>query len=276
MTAPFSSDRRTLMRAAALAGAGTGASLLAPGLLGRVPVLAQARTQTRETRSPDPSDPVPVPVKCTEYFRSPEGVSPEGQLDLWRETRRPLLARLGGVTGVALNLVHRERSPQFPFDGMVETTFASLAAFRASMNGTTDAETLVELAANTPRFMQPAGLSLITTAAILREPPSPVRPTMAKRMGLVGRSPSTDRASFLQAWKDVHGPEVMRQPGLEGYVLNIAIEDRTPSSPWDGYAELWWSDWDAFDETSRQGSAGYAARAGFFFNHLVAYVTEYS
>ena len=248
--------RRVLLGAAALGGVGACATMSRPVKAGDV----------------GPG----VGVKCAEFYRRPDGVSAEVHLEHWRRVRQPLLAALPGVTRTALNIVHAVRSPQAIFDGVEQIWFRDMDAFRAAMNGAESHEALAGLIADTPQFMASTSVSQITTEAVIRPLPSSATPTMAKRIGLVGRTPSTDREQFIIEWRDHHAPEVLPQPGLIGYSLNVSERERTPSAPWDGYAELWWTDWDAFDEARRLGSAGYANRASFFYSHQVAYVTEYA
>lgn len=76
---------------------------------------------------------------------------------------------------------------------------------------------------------------------------------MIKVMWLVKRSEALSREEFRHWWTHVHAPDVRdgQMPLLAGYVVNVALVDDLPGRPeeeseWDGIAEEWFQDRDAF------------------------------
>lgn len=76
---------------------------------------------------------------------------------------------------------------------------------------------------------------------------------MIKVMWLVKRAEGLSREEFRQWWTEVHAPEVRdtQIPLLVRYVVNVGMVDDLPGRPeeeaeWDGIAEEWFQDRDAF------------------------------
>jgi hypothetical protein len=211
--------------------------------------------------------------KASEFVRRPSEMSGDW-LEAWHE-RAALLRQLAGVRRVAFNIVDRRRSPDSRWDGVVETSFVDEASYRRAIEGASDPGLHEALADQVKRFCQPDPMTMLVRESVIRPLPAGDPRGYAKRIGLVGRHPATSRADFFKQWAEVHAPEVLGQYGLVGYSLNMSATLALPSSPWDGFAELWWQDWAAFDEAVRRGSNGYARRATFFHGHALLYVTQY-
>lgn len=216
----------------------------------------------------------PPLFKCTQFVRRAPALRPEALLDHWRRHRAPLLRRLTGLRGLTFNSVNRERSPDVPYDAVIELWFASAEAYAHAVNAA-DPDLVETLAADRPKFIEADFLGIFSSEVVVRPvPPQAGRPR-AKRIGLVGRQPGMRRDQFFDDWIRRHAPEADRQPGLEGYVLNLREQDRFLDCPWDGFAELWWHDWDAFEAASRAIRGTVGARLGFFHSHLLLYLDEH-
>jgi uncharacterized protein (TIGR02118 family) len=211
--------------------------------------------------------------KCTEFVRRRAGLSVDAMIKHWREIRAPLLRQIPGLVKFTFNTVDPRRSPD-TYDAAVELWFEDAAAYDAAFTGER-AELTHRLSEDAKLWMQSDFLGLFTRETIIRELPPQARRPGAKRLGLIGRPPGTTPEEYLRAWRDDHAPEVDRQQGLVRYTLNSA-ERRLPSSAWDGYAELSWTDWDTFEESARviRKKNEYAQRASFFHSHLLLLVDE--
>ena len=77
---------------------------------------------------------------------------------------------------------------------------------------------------------------------------------MIKFVGLINRKPDLSVAAFLEHWQQRHGPIVARVPGVRRYVQSPTLprwyERRTPPA-YDGMAELWFDDWEAWQAALR-------------------------
>jgi uncharacterized protein (TIGR02118 family) len=211
--------------------------------------------------------------KSTEFVFKADGLSSAQFVEHWRTVRAPLVKALPGLLRAVFNPVDKTLSPEVRYDAVVQLWFKDAAAYRACFNGA-HAEVIEALAKDAPKFMQPDFLGMYVREDIVRAPaPGAPRPK-AKRIGLVGRHPGTDQAAFFQAWRDKHAREVDPQYGLQAYKLNLIDRERFPDSPYDGYAELWWTDWAAHKEASRQIATAYQARSDFFHSHLTMLISD--
>jgi hypothetical protein len=215
-----------------------------------------------------------APVKCTEFIRRAPGLAREAFLATWLERRAPLFARLPRLKGLVFNLVDRARSPNATYDAAIEFWFESADAYAAAVNDAPP-EILSALAAGARDFMQVDVMALFTREVAVRTLAPGRAAPRAKRIGLVGRRPDTPQAEFFRDWADVHAPPVDRQPGLERYVLNLLARDRALDAPWDGYAELWWTDWDAYEAARAAIGNDLGRRLDFFHSHELLLVDEY-
>jgi hypothetical protein len=211
--------------------------------------------------------------KCTEFIRRRPGLELAAMIRHWREVRAPLLRDLPGLARFTFNIVDPQRSPN-TYDGAIEMWFGSAGAYDANLVGAR-AEMLHRLGEDAKQWMHPEFLAMFTRETVIRALPRAVQPK-AKRLGLVGRPSGMTPEEYLRRWRDEHAPQVDRQPGLQRYTLNFIEGPRSPSSPWDGYAELSWTDWAAFEEASRQIKMRneVANRSAFFHTHLLLLVEE--
>jgi uncharacterized protein (TIGR02118 family) len=142
------------------------------------------------------------------------------------------LRRLAGLGRIMVNVVDRARSPDAPYDSVIEMWFPSgpppaLPSFGAG------------------------SLVLSTMEVEIRRPPPGPAPK-AKRMGLVRRRDDLDRAAFQETWRRDHAPLAEGGYGLRRYVLNLA---KGGPPDWDGYAEMWWDSFADMEESSRRIAA---------------------
>lgn len=246
-------DRRTLIRAAVSAGT--------------VATLPLDRLRAKEAAHDGP-------WTISEFVSRPDGLKSDDWIRHWLENRKPLIRAVPGVAAARLNVLDPERSPEAPYHGVVQYGFASHAAMLRATGGARDPALDDALTADNRIFQKRDPMTIVSrTISILDAPTSGVS-RMAKRIGLVGGRPDMPRQRFQQEWEHVHAPDVLGQYGLEGYLLEMAAQPMGLSAPWDGYAELWWTDWEALAEAQRRGSNNYRERAGFFHDHLLLYVTQ--
>lgn len=213
---------------------------------------------------PERAIPLEPLLKHTTFIRRADGLAPEALLDHWRQRHAPLLRRVPRLRGLVFNIVDRERSPDAPYDSVIELWLDDSA--------TADPVLAETLAADRAAFMGEDALRFTTREAVVRPVIAQADRRRVKRIGLVGRGPAISQERFLQDWVHEHAPQANRQPGLEGYVLNL-LEEEQP--PWNGYAELWWTDAAAFEAASLAIRSTVGARLGFFHSHLLLYVHEY-
>lgn len=204
--------------------------------------------------------------KRTEFIRRADGLTPEAFLDHWHRCHAPLLRPLAGLRGLVLNLVDRARSPGAPYDAVIELWFDPAA------RDDTDPALAAAIAADRALFMRNEVMRFHTREVVIRPVIAQAGRRRVKRIGLVGRAPQTSRESFFQDWVHQHAPQANEQPGLEGYVLNLLDHEQ---GPWDGYAELWWTDAQAFEAASLAIRSTVGARLGFFHSHVLLYVDEH-
>jgi uncharacterized protein (TIGR02118 family) len=211
--------------------------------------------------------------KVTEFVTRADGLTSAQFVEHWRTVRAPLIKALPGLMRAVFNPVDRALSPEVRYDAAIQLWFKDAAAYRACFDGA-HAEVIEALAKDAPKFMRPDFLGLYTREDIVRSPrPGAPRPK-AKRIGLVGRQPGMDQQAFFAAWRDKHARDVDPQFGLQGYKLNLLDRERFPDMPYDGYAELWWTDWPTQKQASRQIADAYRARSDFFHSHLIMLISD--
>ncbi|MHB9880407.1 EthD domain-containing protein [Pacificimonas sp. ICDLI1SI03] len=210
--------------------------------------------------------------KFTEFVRRAAGLSPSQFVTHWHETRAPLLRSLPGISGLVFNHTIAERSPDARYDAVIEMWFDDEAAYRRAFEAA-DPALLRALAEDVAQFIDPDPLAFSTTEMALIEPEPNSPAGTAKRIGLVGRHPGTSEAAFFRKWQH-HGAEAARQPGLTEYRLNFRKGIRPPSNAFDGYAALWWSDWEAFEAARIAIRPQLGERLAFFDAHMLIYVEE--
>lgn len=206
-----------------------------------------------------------MPFKSTDFVRRAESVPAEAVLSTWLQHHEGRVRQTPGLTGLVFNLVDHARSPGTRYDAAIEYWFADEAAYRAS----------TPLADSATGFIASDVMTLHTREVVIRAQPPERAAPRAKRIGLVGRRPETSQPTFFHEWVDVHAPPVDRQPGLERYVLNLTTTDLLPALPWDGYAQLWWTDWDAYENARATIQTGLRERLAFFDAHELLLVDEH-
>ena len=96
---------------------------------------------------------------------------------------------------------------------------------------------------------------------------------MLKLVFCVRRLPRLSQAEFQRYWRETHGPLVARHAALLGirrYVQTHALDSphnellrasRGTREPYDGFAELWWDDFDALTAALATDEGRAASRA---------------
>ena len=78
---------------------------------------------------------------------------------------------------------------------------------------------------------------------------------------LVHRKPGMEAEEFRQYWGETHAPIAAQLPGLRKYVQNhSAVITNGPPPMYDGFAEMWWDDVEAMEQSlaSPEGQAALA------------------
>jgi uncharacterized protein (TIGR02118 family) len=164
----------------------------------------------------------------------------------WVEIHAPLFKPMPGLVKYALNIVDPARSPGVPYDGAAEIWFESEQAFLASRSTPIAAQS----AADSKLLLAPSDLMMATREIVIVEPPRGAKRPAVKRIGLVRKRADLSIEEFARGWRNVHAPEYLAStPGIRGYTINVATAPTT--SPWAGYASLWWDDQASYDEAAR-------------------------
>jgi uncharacterized protein (TIGR02118 family) len=212
--------------------------------------------------------------RATEWVQRATGLLDEQFAEHWRTIRAPLVRQIPGLVKATFHAIDHTLSPEVRYDAAIQYDFKDKSAYQAAMNGPQN-EAQVQLARDVAKFMQPDFTAITSRECVIRALDPKLAKPKAKRIGLVGRKPGIDRAEFFRRWRDIHAGEVLSQYGLVAYSLNLIDQDRFPSFPFDGYAELWWPDWEIQRESSRRLAGEYAKRANFFHSHLVMLIRDY-
>ncbi len=69
---------------------------------------------------------------------------------------------------------------------------------------------------------------------------------MVKLIEMMTRKEGLTHEQFMKHWTEVHAPIVKKIPGLRRYVQNHSIPMKKGVAPYDGIAEVWYDDMDAF------------------------------
>lgn len=79
------------------------------------------------------------------------------------------------------------------------------------------------------------------------------RPSMVNAIFMVCRKPGLDHKDFFDHWLNVHTELAAKLPGLRRYIVNpVVLEGLTPgTSTHDGWSELWFDDYVAFQKAYR-------------------------
>jgi uncharacterized protein (TIGR02118 family) len=82
-----------------------------------------------------------------------------------------------------------------------------------------------------------------------------------KLIALLKANPGLSRDEFAQRWVEGHAPLTLRFKNLNGYRINVAIEEYQELEgelPYDGTAELWWDSLEEMQEAFASDEAGTA------------------
>jgi len=70
---------------------------------------------------------------------------------------------------------------------------------------------------------------------------------MIKMIGFIRKKPGVSSDEFFKYWKDTHGPLAAKLvPGLRRYVQNHVLSMPGASCDWDGFVELYFDDFQAY------------------------------
>jgi uncharacterized protein (TIGR02118 family) len=160
----------------------------------------------------------------------------------WREVHGPIAKKIPQLKSYVQS--HRipfpGGLPNSPYDGAAEVLIENAAALEqlrhepAYLNGA-----LVDEA----KFIDMKRVEWqVTTDHVMID--GPRRPNMAKAIFQIRRKAGLTVPEFKKYWLEVHGPIVMKFPGLRRYVQCHAVEGAySYGDPrWDGVAELWCDD----------------------------------
>jgi hypothetical protein len=182
---------------------------------------------------------LPRPKVAIFFFRA-AGVESGSIVDRWVDQEAAGLLLTPGLTALTVNAMDYERTKNAyahtmtaPYDVIAELEFdgeRSLDRWRSRWTGAATALTRAD------------PFTLVTWQIVIR-PIAAAERSGAKRIGIVGHNTQMTRDEFLRDWRDVHAPDVDYPKGLTGYILNFSDLMRSPAAPFDGYAELWWPDW---------------------------------
>jgi hypothetical protein len=200
-----------------------------------------------------------VAFKRTDFLRTPDAISKDEFSEMAHAARGNVGAPSPGLLGLVWNWVDPARSPDASFNVIVEYWFdeQDAAAPRAQS------------------WLADATVATLWTREVVIRPLAPDAVAGVKRIGLVGAAPSMPRAQFFHEWEYDHAPVVLTQPHLQRYALHMLDGERAAGSPWDGYAELRWTDWDGYEESRQAIRARVTSGAlDFFHAHELFHVHE--
>lgn len=171
----------------------------------------------------------------------------------WRDVHAPLSLQVRAIRGYIQ--AHRLAASssyfgQVPYCGIAEVWFDDLSTATDLPN---NPEYLDGLHLDEPNFLDQSGLAAISTEehVVVAGDGDPAELGGVKSMFLVERKRGMSVADFRSYWKEQHAPLVIGTPGLRRYVQShTALETYDDGDPvFDGVAELWWEDLDAFDRS---------------------------
>ena len=201
----------------------------------------------------------------------------------WRDQHGPLAARLPGLRTYVQNHVvdSAQRGIQFvrgpeQLDGISQLSFEDEAAMQHAMQS----EVAPRLVEDENHFI--GRLRIISVQP--HEVVAPPLPGMAlKRMSLLRRKHGMSAERFAHEWQAVHGPLVLRMPGVLGYRQNLIVGRQEPKGvtvdydamPIDGVVELWFESLDAIDQAfgSPKGRET-MAHAQTFIEEITTFLVE--
>ncbi|HKD66630.1 MAG TPA: EthD domain-containing protein [Candidatus Binataceae bacterium] len=100
---------------------------------------------------------------------------------------------------------------------------------------------------------------------------------MLKIVYCISKLPHLSDEEFHRYWRDVHGPIASRIPGCRKYVQCHSIYRGKTRPPFDGTAEMWLDDWEAYKKAmgSPEVKAALEDEKKFIdHSHTAFFVTE--
>ena len=70
---------------------------------------------------------------------------------------------------------------------------------------------------------------------------------MLKVVFVVHKRPDMDPREFRRHWKETQGALAAKIPGIRKYVQNHSVSASGGAAPYDGFAEVWFDDQEAFE-----------------------------
>ena len=171
----------------------------------------------------------------------------------WHDVHAPLLHQVPAIRRYIQ--AHRLAASSNYFDpvpycGIAEVWFDDLAT---AIHFPNNPEYLGGPHIDEPNFVDKTGLVAISTEehVVVAGDDNPATLGGVKSMFLVKRKQGMNVADFRSYWKEQHAPLVTDTPGLRRYVQShTALETYDAGDPvFDGVAELWWKDLNAFDSS---------------------------
>jgi len=168
----------------------------------------------------------------------------------WKEVHGPLARKIPQLRRYVQS--HRipfgQEPAAPPFDGVAEVWLDSEQALREL---TQSKEYREGALADEPNFIDMNRVLWVHTTdyVVLEGAPIKQDTRLVKGVFLIKRKPGMSLTDFRQYWKEVHGPIVLKLPGLRRYVqchaLDSFYKDREPR--FDGVAQIWFDNTQAME-----------------------------
>ena len=189
-------------------------------------------------------------LNCIALAAKKPGLSDEDFHRHWRDVHAPLVKRIAAVRRYVQNHRKALAVPGFddlPYRGIAELWIDDLAALQAFMD---DPAYHTGARADEPNFVDMDKLEFITTRehVFIDEVKIERDTRLTKAVFLLRRKPGMSVAEFQDYWITGHAPQIPRDMGVLRYVQCHALAENYAGGepPYDGVAELWFADDDAF------------------------------
>lgn len=156
------------------------------------------------------------------------------------------------------------------FDGVAELWLENEAAVRGSLSANT-------FIANEANFVDPGRREFLVTDE--HEILKPQGKDLIKGVFLIRRHPGLSVAEFRKYWFEVHSPQVLKVPGMRGYVVCPTVDTAYiwAEPRWDGVSHVYWDNLEsmtkafASEEAKPVGEKAISAGSKFFFTreHMI-------
>lgn len=200
----------------------------------------------------------------------------------WRQTHAPLALKISGMRRYVQAHRSEDVFPGFEsciYDGIAEIWFDDLEAL---INLPNDQNYIDGAQADEPNFIDMDAIKFIaTTEKVFIEGPKISKDTQCtKAVFLLTRKAGMSVSEFQDYWVNGHAPQIPTDAGIVRYAQNHTVastyDNDTPA--YDGVAELWFENYDAFTEywTSDRIQAIFAADAPKFLDaeNCTAFIAE--